>query len=452
MLDNLIITAAKASASKKGSVANSTNNLVERTKVLVEKARLMRSAFKAHVRTTREGTVDRCDYDHELHILPVQVGDSIGRRYKITRLIGSGNMANVHLAEDQHASDLVAVKSMFGAKQREILVRRFVREAGALAVLSHPNIVNAKDIGWDQDRKLPYIVMENLAYSENVSGELKPVTFKYLMKQFKEQKIDISTMLYYYSDICEGLSYLNERVNPIIHRDLKPDNILVSNGFVFDSGPHRNLIKLSDFGLVRIMGDQAATTLTKVGSVAGIVGSPGYAAIPDMYNGDNVSHRSDLYSLGVMLYELISGGNLPFKIKDQGNKLDDKSPAEHKSPYHIEQKMRITTKSEKTGFDPRMTTEYEQKSSYGVDRLKQIIQKHLFEQPDFSEKSLISGVDPELIALTQKLLSKDPNDRPRDAASVKDQLRNIAKKISQKGQEAYSLPSLLPMHHTQVTF
>ena len=458
MVNNFIIPQTVLAASRASGLITDGKPFIPKVGIreLIEKAREIKRAVRDFIRSSRsvvEGDTAKCDPDNELHIQAVKEGDEIvsrdpkgdhkrDNRYEIIQLIGSGNMANVFLARNKRTGEEVAIKVMFGASQEEVLVRRFSREAAALATLSHPNIVNARDVGWDKDKQLPFIVMENLAYVPASQGNLKPVSFKLLMRQFHEQKIDMATMLYYFADVCDGLYYLHDRVNPVIHRDLKPDNILISNEFVFDKGPTRNLVKLSDFGLVRILGDHAATTLTKIGSVEGIMGSPGYAAIPDMYNDEyRVTHKSDLYSVGIMLYELISG-RLPYS-SDRENQ-NGRNPLEKKSPYNLESNPKRLSGFIERGIDLEKTEAYHKDES-GIQKLRKVIKRHLEEQPDFSGNSINLDVDPELVALIKELLEKNPDNRPRDAATVSERLRSIAKKMSQV-KAAYPLPNLTVMN------
>jgi serine/threonine protein kinase len=322
---------------------------------LVEKARNMRKYLKVIIRKLDISGINsdpaKCDR-RKLSINGVQVGDILGKRYKVEKLLDSGAMANVHLVTDLNNGSTHAMKTLIGAVHKEEVVRRFVRESTALANLNHPKIVNISDLAWDMERDIPYLIMENLAGKK----DSKPLNFNTLINQFHNQGIDMNTMLHYFADIGDGLDYLHTRLQPIIHRDLKPSNILVSNDFACDGGTKRQLIKLADFGLARIT-QGSFTTLTDFGQ---LMGTPEYSAIPDLLSESyQIDARSDLYSLGVMLYLLISG-KLPFSVKASSNA---ETPIAKNTPIQ------------------RNTPNYDTEDE--VNPLTVLIQKHLKEEPDF---------------------------------------------------------------------
>ncbi len=206
------------------------------------------------------------------------LGQSLGR-YHILEQLGEGGMATVYKAYDTRLERDVALKvirkSAFGTEVLERMLKRFEREAKALGRLSHPNIVKVYDYG-EYDGS-PYLVMEYLP-----SGTLK----QRLGKPMKWQEAT-SILL----PIARALQYAHEQ--GVIHRDVKPSNILITR-----SGEPM----LSDFGVAKILESEETTTLTGTGIG---VGTPEYMA-PEQWMG-NVTPQSDLYSLGVVFYEMVTG-------------------------------------------------------------------------------------------------------------------------------------------------
>lgn len=204
----------------------------------------------------------------------------IDGRYEIKAIIGQGGMADVYLADDIILKREVAVKVLReNLAQDPVYVQRFKREASAAATLSNKNIVGIYDVGEENERY--YIVMEY------VSGQtLKELTFKRGALHMAEA-IDIM------NQVVTGV--VEAHKCGIIHRDLKPQNILVTNG---------GLAKIADFGIASI---QSVTNVTKADT---IMGSLHYLA-PEIARGEKASVQSDIYSLGIMFYELLTG-QVPF--------------------------------------------------------------------------------------------------------------------------------------------
>ncbi|HAA89275.1 MAG: Serine/threonine-protein kinase Sp [Thermoanaerobacterales bacterium 50_218] len=211
------------------------------------------------------------------------LGKVLGNRYEIISRLASGGMANVYLARCRVLNRLVTIKVLKEelAEDKEFL-QRFQREAQAVASLSHPNIVNIYDVG--EENGLPYIVMEY------VEGEnLKEVIRR--KAPFSPQEIaNIG------AQVCAALAHAHEK--GIVHRDIKPHNILVTTG---------GRIKVTDFGLARMLSAPSAN-VTQSGTVVGSV----YYFSPEQAQGREVDPRSDIYSLGVVLYEMATG-EVPFK-------------------------------------------------------------------------------------------------------------------------------------------
>ncbi len=207
------------------------------------------------------------------------IGRLFDGRYRVTGKLGSGGMADVYLAEDQELGRKVALKMLNERHARdEQFVERFRREAQNAAGLGHPNIVQIFDRG--QAEGTYYIAMEYL------DGP----TLKELL--VKHRQAPIPTAIEYARQILEALAFAHR--HGIIHRDIKPHNIVF--------GTDRRL-KVTDFGIAR----SGASQMTEVGS---IVGTAQYLS-PEQARGAPVDPRSDIYSLGIVLYELLTG-KVPF--------------------------------------------------------------------------------------------------------------------------------------------
>lgn len=212
--------------------------------------------------------------------MSLQTGENLGK-YQILGLLGEGGMATVYKAFDTRLEREVAIKVIrrdaFAPNEMEMLLKRFEREAKALAGLSHPNIVGVIDYG--EHEGSPYIVMVYL------SGG----TLREQLGKPKEWRDAIHMLI----PIAQALEYVHER--NIINRDVKPSNILMTE---------KNQPMMTDFGLVKLFGDKEkeGTHLTSSGTG---LGTPDYMA-PEQWTGEATS-QSDLYSLGVVLYEMITG-------------------------------------------------------------------------------------------------------------------------------------------------
>lgn len=205
----------------------------------------------------------------------------LGNRYEILRKIGDGGMAFVYQARDRLLNRIVAVKVLRPefVDDQEFLVK-FKREAEAVASLSHPNIVNVYDVG--EDGKVHYIVMEY------VDGQ----NLKEIIQ--KEGSLEEYTALDITKQIANALGAAHR--SGIIHRDIKPHNILISKD--------GRQVKVADFGIAKAV---SSSTMTNMGSV---IGSVHYIS-PEQAKGKHLTSNADLYSLGIVLYEMILG-KVPF--------------------------------------------------------------------------------------------------------------------------------------------
>ena len=208
-------------------------------------------------------------------------GQKINDRYQIIKSIGEGGMANVYLALDTILDRNVAVKVLRGdLAHDEKFVRRFQREALAASSLSHPNIVEVYDVGEDNGNY--YIVMEYIEGRQ----------LKQLLK--KREKLTLTEAIDIMLQVTDGMSTAHDAY--IIHRDIKPQNIMI-----LDNG----VVKITDFGIAMAMN---STQLTQTNSVMGSV----HYLPPEQANGKSASLQSDVYSMGILMYELITG-KLPYK-------------------------------------------------------------------------------------------------------------------------------------------
>ena len=211
----------------------------------------------------------------------IMKGQKINDRYQIIKTIGEGGMANVYLAYDTILDRNVAVKVLRGdLANDEKFVRRFQREALSASSLSHPNIVEVYDVG--EDNGLYYIVME---YIEGKH-------LKQLLK--KRGSLTVREVVDIMMQITDGMSAAHDSY--IIHRDIKPQNIMIlENG----------LIKITDFGIAMALN---ATQLTQTNSVMGSV----HYLPPEQACGKTATIQSDVYSMGILMFELLTG-SVPFK-------------------------------------------------------------------------------------------------------------------------------------------
>ncbi|MGB3828680.1 MAG: PASTA domain-containing protein [Ornithinimicrobium sp.] len=216
----------------------------------------------------------------------------LGGRYEVGELIGRGGMAEVHLGHDLRLGRAVAIKILRNDLARDTsFLARFRREAQAAAGLNHPAIVAVYDSGEQEVREsggaplqVPYIVMER------VEGR----TLREVLND--ERVLDPDEAARITGSVLAGLDYAHEK--GIVHRDIKPANVMVSRG---------GAVKVMDFGIARALADTAAT-MTQTQSV---LGTARYLS-PEQAQGNPVDARSDLYSTGCLLYELLSG-RTPFQ-------------------------------------------------------------------------------------------------------------------------------------------
>lgn len=208
----------------------------------------------------------------------IKVGTIVGDRYEILEKIGVGGMAEVFKGKDHKLNRYVAVKVLKEEfRENDAFVKKFKEEAQAAARLAHPNIVNVYDVG--DENGIYYIVMEL------VEG----ITLKNYIERKGSLTIKEATSIAI--QVCAGLEVAHN--NHIVHRDIKPQNIIISR---------EGKVKVTDFGIAKATTSQTTT--------ANAMGSVHYAS-PEQARGGYVDHRSDIYSLGIVLYEMVTG-RVPF--------------------------------------------------------------------------------------------------------------------------------------------
>ncbi|WP_460067731.1 protein kinase domain-containing protein [Streptomyces sp. YKOK-I1] len=272
-------------------------------------------------------------------------------RYQLRDLLGQGGMASVHLAYDSVLDRQVAVKTLHTELGREQAFReRFRREAQAVAKLTHTNIVSVFDTGEDEMGGLttPYIVMEYVEGRPLGSVLDEDVRQQGAMPADKALKIT--------ADVLAALEISHEM--GLVHRDIKPGNVMMTK---------RGVVKVMDFGIARAM-QSGVTSMTQTGMV---VGTPQYLS-PEQALGRGVDARSDLYSVGIMLFQLVTG-RLPF---------DADSPLA-------------------------------------------IAYAHVQEEP-VAPSSINRALPPAVDALVARALKKNPNDRFPSAVAMRDECLRIA--------------------------
>ena len=277
-----------------------------------------------------------------------------GGRYQLRDLLGEGGMASVHLAYDSVLDRQVAIKTLHTELGREQAFReRFRREAQAVAKLTHTNIVSVFDTGEDalDGTTMPYIVMEY------VEGRPLGSVLDDDMRQFGAMPADKALKIT--ADVLAALDISHEM--GLVHRDIKPGNVMMTK---------RGVVKVMDFGIARAM-QSGVTSMTQTGMV---VGTPQYLS-PEQALGRGVDARSDLYSVGIMLFQLVTG-RLPF---------DADSPLA-------------------------------------------IAYAHVQEEP-VAPSSINRSLPPAVDALVARALKKNPNERFPNAESMRDEALRVASSL-----------------------
>jgi serine/threonine-protein kinase len=269
------------------------------------------------------------------------IGHVIDGKYELVAKLGEGGMSVVYRARRAHIGDDVAVKILLGKFVKDdAALARFRREARAAAMLRHPNVITIHDFGETDDDYAPaYIVMEFV----------RGTPLRELLKT--ETQISVERAVRLMRGICAGVSAAHRQ--GVVHRDLKPENILVvapDDDFEFES------VRVVDFGLAKLLADAGA------GPAGSVVGTPYYMS-PEQGMGEQLDTRSDVYSLGAMFYELLSG-----------------------------------------------------KRPFDAETVSGVINRHLYEPPPPLPVSL--GIPRRISTAIMQALSKDPDERPETAGDL----------------------------------
>lgn len=287
-------------------------------------------------------------------------GQKINERYEIIRAIGEGGMANVYLGYDTILDRNVAIKILRGdLSNDEKFVRRFQREALSASSLAHPNIVEMYDVG--EDDGLYYIVMEY------VDGK----TLKQLLK--KRGNLTLSETIDIMLQLTDGMRHAHDSY--IVHRDLKPQNIMIK-----DDGQ----IKITDFGIAMALN---STQLTQTNSVMGSV----HYLPPEQASGKGSTIKSDIYSMGIIFYELLSG-SLPFRgdnaveialkhMRDPLPSLREDNPAIPQSIENIIKK--ATAKNPKNRYEDARSMHEDLLTALDEDRMNE--EPYQYKYPEHEE-------------------------------------------------------------------
>ena len=291
-------------------------------------------------------------------------GQKINDRYEIIRSIGEGGMANVYLGYDTILDRNVAIKVLRGdLAGDEKFVRRFQREALSASSLAHPSIVEMYDVGVDDG--LYFIVMEY------VDGK----TLKQLIK--KRGNLTLSEAIDIMLQLTDGMSHAHDSY--IIHRDLKPQNIMIK-----DDGQ----IKITDFGIAMALN---STQLTQTNSVMGSV----HYLPPEQASGKGSTIKSDIYSMGIIFYELLTG-SLPFRgdnaveiaLKHMRDPLPSLREENSNIPQSIENIiLKATAKNPKNRYEDARSMHDDLLTALNEDRMNEEVYKYKYPEHENEGKN-----------------------------------------------------------------
>ena len=331
-------------------------------------------------------------------------GQKINDRYEIIRSIGEGGMANVYLGYDTILDRNVAIKVLRGdLSNDEKFVRRFQREALSASSLAHPNIVEMYDVG--EDDGTYYIVMEY------VEGK----TLKQLLK--KRGTLTLSEAIDIMSQLTDGMAHAHDSY--IIHRDLKPQNIMIK-----DDGQ----IKITDFGIAMALN---STQLTQTNSVMGSV----HYLPPEQASGKGSTIKSDIYSMGIIFYELLSG-SLPFRgdnaveialkhMREPLPSLREDNPAIPQSIENIIRK--ATAKNPKNRYDNARSMHEDLLTALDDERMDEEVYQYKYpENENEGKKNKKKNEEAELEEVEEDLTAENTDDI---ATKIEDEEETKNKKI-----------------------
>ena len=327
-------------------------------------------------------------------------GQKINDRYEIIKTIGEGGMANVYLANDTILDRKVAIKVLRGdLSNDEKFIRRFKREALSVSNLSHPNIVEVYDVG-EEDGNY-YIVMEY------IEGK----TLKQLLQ--KRGALTLNEVIDIMTQLTDGLAHAHEAY--IIHRDIKPQNIMIE-----DNG----LVKITDFGIAMALN---STQLTQTNSVMGSV----HYLPPEQANGKGSTVKSDIYSLGILMYELLTG-SVPFKgdtaVEIALKHMKEKIPSIRKQNPTIPQSvenivLKATAKNPKNRYDNVRDMYKDLQTALQRDNEKRLVYE--YPENDLEETKVIPQVTKEIKQVIDKPTAKEEDSEDNSVLKEKDEKNQI---------------------------
>jgi lin1934 protein len=327
-------------------------------------------------------------------------GQKINDRYEIIKTIGEGGMANVYLANDTILDRKVAIKVLRGdLSNDEKFIRRFKREALSVSNLSHPNIVEVYDVG-EEDGNY-YIVMEY------IEGK----TLKQLLQ--KRGALTLNEVIDIMTQLTDGLAHAHEAY--IIHRDIKPQNIMIE-----DNG----LVKITDFGIAMALN---STQLTQTNSVMGSV----HYLPPEQANGKGSTVKSDIYSLGILMYELLTG-SVPFKgdtaVEIALKHMKEKIPSIRKQNPTIPQSvenivLKATAKNPKNRYDNVRDMYKDLQTALQRDNEKRLVYE--YPENDLEETKVIPQVTKEIKQVIDKPTAKEEDNDDDSVLKEKDEKNKL---------------------------
>ncbi|MEX1363221.1 MAG: protein kinase [Nannocystaceae bacterium] len=237
-------------------------------------------------------------------------GEILDGKYRVERLLGVGGMGAVYVAERLPLQDKVAIKSILTSQNNEVNRARFLREARAAASVRHPNVVKIFDFGEPRGRP-PYMVMEYLAGP----------TLSTIVRDYAP--LPLPRALWIFSGICAAVEAGHRR--NVVHRDIKPGNVILAKS---DDG--RETVKVLDFGLARMLLDNEVSALTNPGTM---LGTCSYMS-PELIEANKASAASDIYALGVVLYEMVTGYS-PFRADNNAATIWKITKGEYERPSDL---------------------------------------------------------------------------------------------------------------------
>ena len=333
-------------------------------------------------------------------------GQKINERYEILKSIGEGGMANVYLAHDIILDRDVAIKVLRGDLENdEKFIRRFQREAKSVSDLSHPNIVEVYDVGEEEGQH--YIVMEY------IDGK----TLKQLVQ--KRGALTVPEVIDIMSQLTDGLAQAHDAY--IIHRDIKPQNIMI-----LDNG----IIKITDFGIAMSMN---ATQLTQTNSVMGSV----HYLPPEQASGKGATIKSDIYSAGILMYELLTG-SVPFKgdnaVEIALKQMREKIPSIRKQNPLIPQSvenivLKATAKNPKNRYDSIRQMHDDLVHALDAERENEMKWNYPYPESELDESRAIPIKDVPTVSKKQNVLDPPVNN---DGSSLEEDDDTADSKISKK--------------------